>query len=670
MAFREGLLTGGNGYFSQWQASPDLSLTNLSKDFDMHTLDVRAAARALGGDISGRYGVICPGPGHSHQDRSLSIKFDPNAPDGFVVHSFAGDDPIACKDHVRGRLGLEAFKPNGDGKTAAHHFERMAKRASNGGAGRIVATYDYTDQDGTLLYQVLRYEPKDFRQRRPDGNGGWIYSRGDQTVLYRWPELAKYPEGTVFVCEGEKDADRVASLGLCATTISGGAKWTEECVAELAGRDILILEDVDAGAGNKRAVAAAAALHGHAKSVRMVRLPGLNGHAHSKDVSDWLDADPNRGAEELAAACFETPLWAPQRRGGLPFIDMSKWDREPIPERKWAIRDRVPLNQAGLFSGEGGTGKSIIELTKNIAHVAGKDWLGSLPEQGPAIYIGAEDDKDELHIRLAAIAKHYEVTFEELTAGGLHVLCLLGEDATLCAAGGKSGKVEVTDLYRQVFEAAGDIKPKNISIDTLSRAFGGNEIDRVQVYAFAMHMQALAMVAGGSVTVLSHPSLQGISSGSGISGSTAWHGAFRFRQYLKGVKPGDGEQPDNDLRQLEVKKNQYGPTCEAIALRYEGGLFLPLPGMSSLDQAAREAKAEEVFLDLLRSFTGQNRYVSDKTSPAYAPALFAKEAAAKTAGLTSGSLAAAMRRLFASGRIWNEPCGKPSRPQYRIALKV
>ena len=75
----------------------------------------------------------------------------------------------------------------------------------------------------------------------------------------------------------------------------------------------------------------------------------------------------------------------------------------------------------------------------------------------------------------------------------------------------KSGRVETTDLYHQLYEAAGDLKPKNISIDTLSRAFAGNEIDRVQVYAFAMHMQALAMVAGGSVTVLSHPSLQGIS---------------------------------------------------------------------------------------------------------------------------------------------------------------
>jgi AAA domain len=72
-----------------------------------------------------------------------------------------------------------------------------------------------------------------------------------------------------------------------------------------------------------------------------------------------------------------------------------------------------------LFSGEGGTGKSIIELMKNIAHVAGKDWLGSMPDPPPAFYLGAEDDRDVIHIRLAGIAKHYGVTFKELCEGGL-----------------------------------------------------------------------------------------------------------------------------------------------------------------------------------------------------------------------------------------------------------
>src|SRR6478672_4829824 len=172
-----------------------------------------------------------------------------------------------------------------------------------------------------------------------------------------------------------------------------------------------------------------------------------------------------------------------------------------------------------------------------------------------------------------------------------HLTYLLGKDATLCAVT-RGGRVEVTDLYRQLYEAAGDIKPMNISIDTLSRAFAGNEIDRAQVYAFANCMQALAMVAGGSVTVLSHPSLAGISSGSGLSGSTAWHGAFRFRQYLKGIKPDAGEQPNGDLRELEFKKNQYGPTAETIVLRYQRGLFLPVAGIGTLDKLAREQKAD------------------------------------------------------------------------------
>src|SRR5262249_15011748 len=143
----------------------------------------------------------------------------------------------------------------------------------------------------------------------------------------------------------------------------------------------------------------------------------------------------------------------------LQWLDMSAWDREPVPERKWAILDRVLLKQAGLFSGEGGTGKSIIELQKDVAHVLAKDWLGSMPECGPAFYIGAEDDQEEIHIRLAAIARHYCATFADLIKGGLHILPLLGQDATLCAANPRSGRIEVTDLYRRLFEAAGDIKP-------------------------------------------------------------------------------------------------------------------------------------------------------------------------------------------------------------------
>jgi RecA-family ATPase len=184
-------------------------------------------------------------------------------------------------------------------------------------------------------------------------------------------------------------------------------------------------------------------------------------------------------------------------------------------------------------------------------------------------------------------------------------------------------------------------------------------------------MQALAMVAEGAVTVLSHPSLQGLNSGSGLSGSTAWHGAFRFRQYLKGVKAGDDEQPDNDLRELEFKKNQYGPRGESIVLRYQRGLFLPEGGVSDLDKLAREAAADGLFLDLLRRFADQGRNVSDKqNSPNFAPAAFVDDPETKRLGLRKADLKAAMSRLFDTGKIHVENYGRPSRPYSRLSVKT
>src|SRR5262245_25429199 len=89
---------------------------------------------------------------------------------------------------------------------------------------RIVASYNYTDEQGALVFQVVRFDPKQFRQRRPDGCGGWVWSlAGIRRVLYRVSELlAADPSTTVYVVEGEKDADVLRALGLVATTNPGG----------------------------------------------------------------------------------------------------------------------------------------------------------------------------------------------------------------------------------------------------------------------------------------------------------------------------------------------------------------------------------------------------------------------------------------------------------------
>jgi hypothetical protein len=173
--------------------------------------------------------------------------------------------------------------------------------------GPIVEKYDYTDRDGKLLYQVTRHEPKTFRQRQPNGRGGWIPNLdGVKRVIYRLPEVEMYPDASVFLCEGEKDADRVASLSHCATTIAGDGKWTTDCVNALAGRNVFILEDNDV-AGRNKSLAAATALHGIATSIRIVQLPSL---AEKGDVSDWLNADAaNTG--RLVDVCVNSTEWYP-----------------------------------------------------------------------------------------------------------------------------------------------------------------------------------------------------------------------------------------------------------------------------------------------------------------------------------------------------------------------
>ena len=139
------------------------------------------------------------------------------------------------------------------GLTVADAFPR-----SNGNGKHrpnIVTTYDYLDEAGKLLYQVCRYEPKGFKQRRPDGKGGWTWkTKGIRQVLYRLPELLKAdPSKAVFIVEGEKDADRLRSIGLVATCNPGGAgKWRSEYSESLKGRPVVVLPDDDK-AGNDHA---------------------------------------------------------------------------------------------------------------------------------------------------------------------------------------------------------------------------------------------------------------------------------------------------------------------------------------------------------------------------------------------------------------------------------
>jgi putative DNA primase/helicase len=169
---------------------------------------------------------------------------------------------------------------------------------------RFVVAYDYRDEAGDLLFQVARYEPKTFKQRRPTASGDWEYTvKGTRQVPYCLPELLESPADTlVYIVEGEKDVLRLAGLGIIATCNAGGAgKWRDAHAEHLAGRSVVVLPDND-DAGRKHAQQVAKTLNGIAANIVILDLPGL---PEKGDVSDWLDAGGT--AEALADLANAAP---------------------------------------------------------------------------------------------------------------------------------------------------------------------------------------------------------------------------------------------------------------------------------------------------------------------------------------------------------------------------
>ncbi|MFD2407745.1 toprim domain-containing protein [Azorhizophilus paspali] len=168
---------------------------------------------------------------------------------------------------------------------------------------KIDTTYAYKDEKGRTLFEVVRFEPKDFRQRQPDGKGGWDWSvKGVRQVPYHLPQLlAADPGAWVFIVEGEKDVLRLESVGLIATCNAGGAgKWPDELTEHFRDRRVVILPDNDEP-GHRHADMVAAKLEAFGAYVRVLCLPAL---PHKGDVSDWLDAG---GSVERLLKLVELP---------------------------------------------------------------------------------------------------------------------------------------------------------------------------------------------------------------------------------------------------------------------------------------------------------------------------------------------------------------------------
>jgi hypothetical protein len=236
----------------------------------------------------------CP----AHDDDRPSLKIDPGNDGRALLHCYAGCNCEAILAAID-LTAADLFEPKPSARLVRPEPVRETPPA----------VYDYCDADGTLVYQVVRKQPKGFFQRVPDGAGGYVNSmKGIERILYRTPELEAAPRRWAYIPEGEKDTDRLHELGMLATTAAGGANapWLDSHTETLKGHaGVIILPDNDKP-GHDFAERKAAAIHAGGVRVKVVSLPGL---PPGGDVSDWIDAGHTK--EELIRLAKAAPDWTP-----------------------------------------------------------------------------------------------------------------------------------------------------------------------------------------------------------------------------------------------------------------------------------------------------------------------------------------------------------------------
>ena len=322
-----------------------------------------------------------------------------------------------------------------------------------------------------------------------------------------------------------------------------------------------------------------------------------------------------------------------------------------VPDRQWTVDGAIPHESVTLLSGDGGLGKTILALMLGTALSTKRDWLGFAAMQGPFLYIGAEDDEEEIHRRLDQIRFEMGLGWGEFV--DFHFKSLVGEDAILATFDRSSQTMKATPRLLALEDKIAGLGAVACAIDTSADVFGGDEINRTQVRQFIGLLRGICRRTHCSILLLSHPSVAGMATGSGISGSTAWNNSVRSRLYLE-----MGE--DADARTLKFMKSNYGPKGKPLGLRYQRGLFI----IDAAAAAKTPAEADAMFLVMLDKYTQQGRLVSANKSSTYAPKVFADD---KGCGFKSAELKDAMDRLLEQKEIRAELYGPPSRQRTKLA---
>ena len=290
--------------------------------------------------------------------------------------------------------------------------ETPASEPAPEGKPTAVKGYRYTDGDGNPLYEVIRYQfklpdgswllnsagnpKKTFRQRRPDGRGGYLWNLdGVGHTIYRRQEVdIAIAEGrAIFLVEGEKDVETLEAWGLVATTNSGGAKhWTPDMAKLLTGADVVIIPDND-DAGREGAELKAKSLKGIARRIRMLDLaahvPGL---PPKGDVTDWRE-QMGGTASKLGEILNTLPDYRP-RPPQSKFNAMAVKDAIKFAgDHEWLVDDLIELHGTASFSGNSQSGKTfqVIELAFCVA--TGRNFWGRKVKQGLVVYQVGEGEE-------------------------------------------------------------------------------------------------------------------------------------------------------------------------------------------------------------------------------------------------------------------------------------
>ena len=374
----------------------------------------------------------------------------------------------------------------------------------------IVAKYDYVAVTGELLYQVCRYMPKDFRPRRPDGSGGWVEGRGCldgiERVPYRLGELAG--SDYAVIVEGEKDADRLADLGIVATTNSGGAQtWAADLNPYFVGKRVYIVPDNDK-AGAARVEKVVAALHGVAASVRVCDL--CADMPPKCDVSDFLDAGHEVTLELLNGyAEIADPV--------VDLIDASETFELLAADEISAslgaddfVEDLLITGAMSVVYGPSNCGKTFFASDLALHVALGWRWREREVEQGGVIYIAAEGSHG-IKNRVAAFKQHHGLV------EGVP-LAVLPSTVNMSDAEGDIDKL--VNTVRLARERFGRIVL--VVVDTLARVMTGNENTAEDMGALINNCDRLRHVTDAHVMLIHH---SGKAKEAGARGSSALRAA-------------------------------------------------------------------------------------------------------------------------------------------------